>query len=578
MSNSTNEFDNISEDDDSSSDTDYHISETESDDISSDDLISQHEDSFESCASDDDLSDSYVNDDNDIVKRTQPDFLKKNGISWSTQQTQFPGRLHAFRLFITKDILNEIVIQTNRYAKRFIDQENQRRLNIRNSHKQSIKWKELDCVELEAFLGLLIQAGAEFSQHQSLTELWDINRSRSLYHATMTLERFKNLLRFLRFDDRQRRNKSDRLAAIQYVFQLFTKQLPRHFIPSENMTIDEQLVPFRGRCCFIQYMPQKPARYGLKFWTLCDVKSRYILALELYSGKVGNTIQRNISTNIVLHLVDQLPKNVQQGRNITFDRYFTDFNLVQALLERKMTSLGVVNHRRSFVPNELKVIRQDLYSSWFYFSDQNTLLSYQAKPKKPPIILLSTLHDFAEVFDDEKKLLTMIHDYNQTKFGGDVADQCINNYTCRRITRRWPMIVFFNMVDIAAINSLNIWLDQNPDWNAGKKYVRRLFLEELSKLLTDTHNQRRVKQPRLAPKIKLALQSLGYELKPENLVVEDTIDNLVKTKKRCFLCPSHPGRKVRRTCDTCQKNVCNSHSISITSVICQSCKKNKSSK
>ncbi|CAF4715879.1 unnamed protein product, partial [Rotaria sp. Silwood2] len=205
--------------------------------------------------------------------------------------------------------------------------------------------------------------------------------------------------------------------------------------PSENIPVDEQLVPFRGRCCFVQYMPKKPAKYGLKFWTLCDVQSRYVLALELYTGKVGDTVQRNISTNIVLHLVDQLPKNVQQGRNITFDRYFSDFNLVQSLLERKMTSLGVVNHKRSFVPNELKLIRQNLYSSWFYFSGQNTILSYQAKEKKPPIILLSTLHEFAEVFDDEKKLPTMIHDYNQTKFGVDVIDQCINNYTCRRITR-----------------------------------------------------------------------------------------------------------------------------------------------
>jgi hypothetical protein len=39
-SNSTNEFDNISEDNESNSDTDYHISETEFDDISTDEFIS----------------------------------------------------------------------------------------------------------------------------------------------------------------------------------------------------------------------------------------------------------------------------------------------------------------------------------------------------------------------------------------------------------------------------------------------------------------------------------------------------------------------------------------------------------
>ncbi len=49
-SNSTNEFDNISENDESNSDTDYHISKTESDDISTDEFISQEEDSSDSDA------------------------------------------------------------------------------------------------------------------------------------------------------------------------------------------------------------------------------------------------------------------------------------------------------------------------------------------------------------------------------------------------------------------------------------------------------------------------------------------------------------------------------------------------
>jgi hypothetical protein len=58
-------------------------------------------------------------------------------------------------------------------------------------------------------------------------------------------------------------------------------------------------------------------------------------------------------------------------------------------------------------------------------------VSYQAKQKKPPVILLSTLHGYSEVLDDEKKLPVMIHDYNQTKGGVDVINQCINNYSVR---------------------------------------------------------------------------------------------------------------------------------------------------
>ena len=361
--------------------------------------------------------------------------------------------------------MDEIVSQTNKYAKRHIDQVNQRRSDASPYRTAQTRWKDLDRIELEALIGLLTESGVRHSHHESTAELWDISRSVPIYLATMGSERFRNLMRFLRFDDRQRRDKTDRLAPVRFVLNRFVKELPRHFTPSENVTADEQLIPFRGRCSFIQYMPNKPVKYGLKFWVLCDVESRYVVALDLYTGIVDNLVQRNLAANVVIRLVDQLPADVKQGRNVTYDRYFSDLNLSKALLERKISSLGVFEHKRNFVPRELKLVRKDLHSSCFYFSGPTAILSYQAKEKKPPVIILSTAHEFLEVFDDDKKLPLMIHDYNQTKVGVDLVGQCINKYTVRRFTRRWPMIVFSNMIDIAAINAMIIWLCHHPDWN-----------------------------------------------------------------------------------------------------------------
>ena len=128
-----------------------------------------------------------------------------------------------------------------------------------------------------------------------------------------------------------------------------------------------------------------------------------------------------------------------------------------------MTSIGVVDSRRSFLPNQVKVCRNKLYSSWFYFSNSHMIVSYQAKKNKKPIILLSSLHKCAETLDDDKELPCLIHDYNQSKYGVDVIDQCVGTYTVRRITRRWPLVVFYNMIDIAAINSMTLWLSQYPE-------------------------------------------------------------------------------------------------------------------
>ncbi|CAF1937032.1 unnamed protein product [Rotaria magnacalcarata] len=167
--------------------------------------------------------------------------------------------MDTFKLFMTDKILNEIIFHTNRYAKRYLHQQEQKRSECGDSQTILFQWKDPDHAELEAFLGLLIQSSIGHSNHESITQLWDISDSLPIYQATMSSYRFRDLLRFLRFDDRQRRDKSDRLAPIWFILECFTQQLPRHFTSSENLTIDEQLVPFRGRCSFVQYMPEKPS-------------------------------------------------------------------------------------------------------------------------------------------------------------------------------------------------------------------------------------------------------------------------------------------------------------------------------
>ena len=52
-----------------------------------------------------------------------------------------------------------------------------------------------------------------------------------------------------------------------------------------NATIDEMLIGFRGRSHLIIYMPQKPAKYGLKVQAICDSKTFYFYDGYIYSGK-----------------------------------------------------------------------------------------------------------------------------------------------------------------------------------------------------------------------------------------------------------------------------------------------------
>ncbi|GFO02509.1 pogo transposable element with krab domain [Plakobranchus ocellatus] len=48
---------------------------------------------------------------------------------------------------------------------------------------------------------------------------------------------------------------------IREIWDLFDANLSKHYHPDQNITIDEQLVPFRGRCGFSQYIPSRPDKY-----------------------------------------------------------------------------------------------------------------------------------------------------------------------------------------------------------------------------------------------------------------------------------------------------------------------------
>lgn len=248
----------------------------------------------------------------------------------------------------------------------------------------------------------------------------------------------------------------------------------------EFVTIDEMLVPFRGRCGFVQYMPQKPAKYGLKYYALCDSKTFYTYSLELYCGKqhdgpYGNN--SNKPTDIVKRLVEPIEKS---NRNLTTDNYYTSFPLAEYLLQVGLTLLGTMKRNKREIPPEFITEKNRLVgSSLSGFQNDMSLVSYVTKKKKC-VIILSTMHDTMEIDPDTHKP-EPIMDYNSTKGGVDSVDQMCSTYSTSRKTRRWTMTVFFRILDIAGINSYKIYLANNLQNNIRRKEYLKILALSLMK-------------------------------------------------------------------------------------------------
>lgn len=90
----------------------------------------------------------------------------------------------------------------------------------------------------------------------------------------------------IRFDDKRQRDSNNRFAPVDEMVKLFKSTLPKYWIPSKELTVDEMMSPFKGRCPFKCYQPLKPNKYGILARAISDARNSFLLNFEIYIGNV----------------------------------------------------------------------------------------------------------------------------------------------------------------------------------------------------------------------------------------------------------------------------------------------------
>ena len=167
-------------------------------------------------------------------------------------------------------------------------------------------------------------------------------------------------------------------------------------------------------------------------------------------------------------------------------------------------------------------------------------------PKKGKVVtLLSTMHlvKGTESPGPEKKPEVITY-YNATKGDVDTMDQMVRWFTTKRKTRRWPMVIFYNMLDISALNAFIVWMSLNKENYTAKRgnRLRRSLLISLAKELAGLQDENAIRIPASSPAN-------------------------TRKRKRCSMCPPKTDRKTKTLCETCNSYICSDHSV----VICRKC-------
>ncbi|XP_018566451.1 piggyBac transposable element-derived protein 4-like [Anoplophora glabripennis] len=142
-------------------------------------------------------------------------------------------------------------------------------------------------------------------------------------------------------------------------------------------------------------------------------------------------------------------------------------------------------NKKEIPPEFLPSKSREINSSLFGFQHDFCLVSTIPKKNKA-VIFLSTAHDTSDIDDITSKTIINL-DYNATKGGVDTVDQMCASYSTSRITRRWPLALFFRHLDIAGINA-NIIFKFN---NVENRDRRRQFLKNLALDLMKEHLKER---------------------------------------------------------------------------------------
>jgi hypothetical protein len=204
-----------------------------------------------------------------------------------------------------------------------------------------------------------------------ISSIWSREFGCSYIQNVFSRNRFTEILHFLRFDDvssRSQRVSTDLFAPVRYIYDIFNCNSLYAYSPDSSMTIDEQLLPCKNRCRFIQFMPNKPDKFGIKFWLCVDVKTRYCLHGFPYLGRQDERRpNERLGDFVVKKLMEPF---LNKGYNVTTDHFFTSISVAKYLLERKTTIVGTVRKSSAFRCRPM-LDKKALFQSTFYVEEES---------------------------------------------------------------------------------------------------------------------------------------------------------------------------------------------------------------
>ena len=111
-----------------------------------------------------------------------------------------------------------------------------------------------------------------------------------VFTSIMSARRFELLMTYFHSNKQAQCDSPnyDKLYKIRPLLDMVISTFKSVYLPQQDIFIDESIIGFKGWLSFVQYMPKKPTKWGIKACVLAESATGYVWYLRLYTGKHMN--------------------------------------------------------------------------------------------------------------------------------------------------------------------------------------------------------------------------------------------------------------------------------------------------
>lgn len=437
-----------------------------------------------------------------------------------------PNPSNLFHRFIPIELFPEIARHTNDYAQQ--ERKKQKEAQKRTKNKRELSsWSDVTAADIGSYFGAVLLLGSQYGG-RDIRYYWtnDSNEPQWPISQYFSRTRFQQITRYLKINAAGSiltdKNWWKQVDSIANTFRAATTtqllQLPT------DLSVDEQLIRFKGRSKHTIQMNSKAAGKGFKIYS-ATTPSGYLIDFRFSSAteKIAEIDEEwendgwSASEALIMELTTAIQKRFPQKSPYIFhlDNFFTRRKLFQALFDRGIGANGTAK-LGSGIPKELAYLKQKklLKKEKHYGKSYNMVIgdvNCLAVCDMVPTLFMTTIYDITEqpnsVYFDSKKRpgveplrlpnpttneqpwlyllqrLLPLHEYNQHMGGSDLHAQNNSYYSVarHRHRRNWWTLLFF-LMDAAVTNSFILY----------KKAMERASEETKKEQLDHVHFQQEI--------------------------------------------------------------------------------------